>query len=232
VSYLNIRQVASYLGVSEKTVYRLLDKEEIPAVKIGRQWRFYMDDVKSWLRKEKPEASVEQYFDGSVPDISSELSINNLLKNDGIYLNIPGESKEIVFKNAVSAIKLEPGIVKNRLLSALIAREELCSTGIGQGVALPHPRHKDKFKFASSSIFLCFLENKIDFDAIDHIPVGSLFFVFAKNEKEHLHMLRVLATLFLKGEFISLLEERNVPEILNNIKQLEDKLNLQAAMKR
>jgi len=199
VSYLNIKQVAEYLGVSEKTVYRLLDKEEIPAVKVGRQWRFYMGDVESWLKKEKPEASVEQYSDDSVPDVSSEVSIHNLLKNSGICLDVSGESKEVVFKNAVTAIDLEPGIAKNELVSALIAREELCSTGIGQGIALPHPRHPNRFKFVSSSVFLCFLENKIDFDAIDHLPVSSLFFVFARNERARYFLKKSLFGFWRKG---------------------------------
>ncbi len=47
---MDIQTVAKYLGVSERTVYRLLDKEGLPGAKVGRQWRFDRQAVEEWWR--------------------------------------------------------------------------------------------------------------------------------------------------------------------------------------
>lgn len=223
MSYLNLKQVANHLGVSEKTIYRLVDRGELPAFKVGRQWRFYKQEVESWLRKEKPEACVGDYFGDSVPSIDLQLSIYGLLKKNGIFLDIPGKSVSEVFKRATDIISLEPAVERGGLLSALIAREALCSTGIGHGIALPHPRYPHKFAFANSSVALCFLENGVDFEAIDKASVDKLFFVFGRDEKEHLRILRALAILFHDDSFMHFLNQRKIEEIMQSIKLLEKK---------
>ena len=185
VTYLNITQVAKHLGVSQKTVYRLIDKGEIPAVKVGRQWRFNTLDLENWLKGRKSEVNVLEYVDGFLSNIESRLLIYNLLKNDGIFFGIPGKSRQEMLENAINIVNPEPRIDRKELLTNIIDREKLCSTGIGYGIALPHPRHPHNFVFSHSRVFLCFLANKIDFGAIDHMPVDKLFLVFARTIKEH-----------------------------------------------
>jgi excisionase family DNA binding protein len=48
---LTLEELANYLRVTEKTVYRLLDKRSIPAAKVGRQWRFDKVAIDAWLRQ-------------------------------------------------------------------------------------------------------------------------------------------------------------------------------------
>lgn len=48
---MTVAEVASYLRVTERTVYRLLKKDGIPAVKVGRQWRFERDSIDAWLER-------------------------------------------------------------------------------------------------------------------------------------------------------------------------------------
>ena len=45
---LTLKQVAQYLKVDEKTIYRLLEKGEIPAFKVGNQWRFRLHVIREW----------------------------------------------------------------------------------------------------------------------------------------------------------------------------------------
>ncbi len=227
VSLLSIKQVAKYLGVSEKTVYRLVKKGEIPAIKVGNQWRFNQQEIDGWLRLERPEAYVAEHFDEFLPESDSPLLIYSLLKKDGMFFGIPGKTREESLLNAIKVIKLDSQINRDELLSALIDRERLCSTGIGQAIALPHPRHPHEFKFTCSRMFLFFLENKVDFEAIDNLPVDKLFFIFARNIIEHLHILSALTRLFHEKEFRQLLETSINPwEVLENIKQIEGNLAL------
>jgi len=48
---LTLEEMAAYLRVTEKTVYRLLEKKEIPATRVGRQWRFDQQAIDNWLRQ-------------------------------------------------------------------------------------------------------------------------------------------------------------------------------------
>ena len=50
-SLLTLEQVAEYLNVNKFTVYRLLSKKDLPAFKVGNQWRFKRELVDAWLKK-------------------------------------------------------------------------------------------------------------------------------------------------------------------------------------
>jgi len=50
--FMTVREVADYLRVSEKTIYRLLRRGSIPATKVGRQWRFNKASIDGWLQRD------------------------------------------------------------------------------------------------------------------------------------------------------------------------------------
>ena len=50
---LTLRQVSEKLQISENTLYKLARKGEIPAIKIGNQWRFKAQDIERWLEEQK-----------------------------------------------------------------------------------------------------------------------------------------------------------------------------------
>lgn len=49
---LIIKQVADYLKVTERTIYRLAAAKQIPAFKVGGSWRFSRADIDSWIKKQ------------------------------------------------------------------------------------------------------------------------------------------------------------------------------------
>lgn len=56
---LSIDDLAEYFQVSKKTIYRLLEQKQLPAVRVARQWRFRKQDIESWLdRKASEEKSA------------------------------------------------------------------------------------------------------------------------------------------------------------------------------
>lgn len=50
-SLMNINELANYLRVTKKTIYRLLERREIPATRIGHQWRFERVSIDNWIRQ-------------------------------------------------------------------------------------------------------------------------------------------------------------------------------------
>jgi excisionase family DNA binding protein len=48
--WLSVSEIAKYLGVSNDTVYRWIDKQMMPAHRVGRAWKFKKDEVDGWVR--------------------------------------------------------------------------------------------------------------------------------------------------------------------------------------
>ena len=64
-AFLTTEEVLEYLQVNLRTVYRLIKSNSIPAVRVGRQWRFKKQDIDAWLEGRKGEPPVVMAADGS-----------------------------------------------------------------------------------------------------------------------------------------------------------------------
>jgi len=53
---LTIREIAEYLKVTERTIYRLASAKQVPAFKIGGSWRFSRQDIDAWIKRQTAEA--------------------------------------------------------------------------------------------------------------------------------------------------------------------------------
>ena len=56
---LTVKEVATFLAVTERTVYRLVKDHRLPAYKVGGQWRFKVDLIEAWMRREQALESVD-----------------------------------------------------------------------------------------------------------------------------------------------------------------------------
>ena len=57
---MTVREVASYLNVDEKTVYRLAQKGELPGFKVAGTWRFKREDIDRWIEEQKQAAAQKE----------------------------------------------------------------------------------------------------------------------------------------------------------------------------
>jgi excisionase family DNA binding protein len=57
-SFLKTEEVLTYLRVTPRTIYRLIRTGELPAVRVGRQWRFRQDDLDAWLDRQANHGGV------------------------------------------------------------------------------------------------------------------------------------------------------------------------------
>ena len=60
---MTVRDVAKYLNVDPKTVYRLAKKGELPGFKVAGTWRFQRSDLDTWIAKQKAAAATNKYGD-------------------------------------------------------------------------------------------------------------------------------------------------------------------------
>ena len=69
---LTIREVAEYLKVTEKTVYGLVQRRQIPGFKVGGQWRFRREDLDSWIASQTADTMRGKETDNGPPGGSTE----------------------------------------------------------------------------------------------------------------------------------------------------------------
>ncbi|WP_293267066.1 PTS IIA-like nitrogen regulatory protein PtsN [Neptunomonas sp.] len=129
------------------------------------------------------------------------MPILSLLSPERVLQNIEGGSKKRIIE-FVSKIIAESNdeLSAEAVFSGLISRERLGSTGIGEGVAIPHCRLAN---VQTAIGVLAYLAEPIDFDSIDSQPVDLLFFLLVPEEAcdEHLSTLGKLAEVFSQSEF-------------------------------
>jgi PTS system nitrogen regulatory IIA component len=104
----------------------------------------------------------------------------------------------------------------------LLARENLGSTGLGNGIAIPHVRNPIVLHIAKPTISLCFLEHPINFGAIDGEPVDTLFTLVSPTVRMHLHLLSRLGFVLQNPTFKAALKQRlRHDQILEELTRVE-----------
>ena len=120
-------------------------------------------------------------------------AISQILTADQILLDLDASSKKRVFEHAGMLFEQKLGMPRASIFDSLFAREKLGSTGLGQGIAIPHGRIPDGHPL--TAVFLT-LEQAIAFDAIDNQPVDILFALLVPESecKTHLKTLSLIAS--------------------------------------
>jgi PTS system nitrogen regulatory IIA component len=187
---LSVREVAKLLGVSEEAVYRLAEHDGLPVQHIGEELRVNRSELLEWATAHRISVGAELF----APESSTQLpTLADSLAAGGVVHDLPGATKAEVLEALVQAMTLPEGTDRAALLSVLEAREALGSTGIGDGIAIPHPRNPIVLRVRRPIVTLCFLATPVDFAALDGKPVFALFSLISPTPKLHLHLLSRLA---------------------------------------
>jgi PTS system nitrogen regulatory IIA component len=123
-----------------------------------------------------------------------------LLPDTHVMLDLEASSKKRVFEQAGLLFENHVGIARSVVFDSLFAREKLGSTGLGQGIAIPHGRIKG-LKHATGAFLR--LATPVPFDSPDGRPVNILFVLLVPEQatEEHLQILSELAQRFADRAF-------------------------------
>jgi nitrogen PTS system EIIA component len=121
--------------------------------------------------------------------------VAKLLAPDHVLVELTASSKKRLFEQAGLLFENHDGIARSLVFDSLFARERLGSTGLGQGVAIPHGRIKGLKEALGAFIRLA---QPIPFDAPDGAPVTLVFVLLVpeKATEKHLQILSELAQMF------------------------------------
>ncbi len=180
---LTIEEVAKYLRVSERTVYDWAQKGEIPSGKIGTVWRFKKTEIEKWVNDRLSSNSRNQDADVTV-------QVKNIISPDRIIFIDQSTKRDalvVLSENLSTAPQIKNS---DELKRAILKREELMSTAIGRGIAIPHVRLSSVTDLVVA-VGIC--KNPIiDFQAIDDEPVRLLLMIAAAYN-QHSYYLQTLS---------------------------------------
>jgi len=187
---LGVKDLSDLLDVSEKTIRRWITQKKIPAYRINGQYRFNRTEIIEWAMANRINVSANIFDE---PEQTTQTSFTEALRAGGIFYRVSGSDKESALKSVVEHIRLPEDADREYLLQFLLAREEMASTGIGDGIAIPHVRNPIVLHVTQPLVTLCFLERAIDFLSLDGQPVNCLFTLITPTVRSHLYILSRLS---------------------------------------
>ncbi|MDR2767629.1 MAG: PTS sugar transporter subunit IIA [Treponema sp.] len=178
---LTIDEVAKYLRVSERTVYDWAQKGDIPSGKFGTVWRFKKGEIERWVNNRL--SNHRSAAHGSI-QVESILSPDRVLFLDS---PVKKQALTVLAENLAAASQVKN---KSELVEEILRREELMSTAIGRGIAIPHVR------LASVTDLVVSVgiskAGIADFQSLDDEPV-RLIFMIAAAYNQHAYYLQTLS---------------------------------------
>lgn len=220
---ITVRQAASYLGVSEARVRSWIRGRGLPAHRVDE--RLHLNAIEVWEWAVENGITVSRsLLDQARREPAEVPPLSLLLREGGIHAVAGGGDKAAVLRLVVGLLPLPADADREFLINVLEAREAMGSTGIGDGIAIPHVRSPILLHVERPFVTLCMLEHPVDFDAVDRRPVHALFTVISPNIPTHLRILALLGFVLRDPGLRDLLRRRgSVEEVLGLVEMLESR---------
>lgn len=179
---LTIEEVAKYLRVSDRTVYDWAQKGEIPAGKIGTVWRFKKSEVEKWVN--------ERLSSGVKQKVENEVVVKNILSPDRVVFITQSSKRDALVELAGILSKAPQVKHEEELVSEILKREDLMSTAVGRGLAIPHVRLSSVTDLVMA-VGVC--KKPLEgFIGLDDVPV-NLIFMIAAAYNQHSYYLKTIS---------------------------------------
>jgi PTS system nitrogen regulatory IIA component len=159
-------------------------------------------------------------------DDTKEAGLSELIKRGGVFRGIRGAAPQEILTNFFERLSVPHALNKKQLLDAVLEREALMPTAIGKGIALPHPRHPLLSEPGTQFVAVAFLEQEVNWKALDNNPVHTVILFVSASAKLHLHTLSQINFFCQQESFRELLKKRSsLEEICGIIEEAEKTWN-------
>ena len=211
--WLLISDVVQLLHVPEATIYRWIRQGDIPCVVRSGKYYFKQSTLFSWA--ESKHIHIHKHLlakrNNKIIVKTSKFQLIEALKKGNVFHDVPSASKEILFQEVSLRMDL-PKPIKVCLTEQLLQRENISSTGIGNGFAIPHPKTPLGDQINQTVVGTFFLQSPLNFNAPDGLQVTVVFVLLSKDSVHHLQLL---------SQLVRLLGNSSVNELLNQSPSLE-----------
>lgn len=224
---MTIKQLATYLNVNERTVLKLVQEGMLPGVKVGNQWRFRKAMIDTWL-DDQLLGITPRYVEPPRSEAPRRmLTLASCFETSHIVPQLTSGTKtSVVVELAAHAQKL--GLVRDDtwFVGALIQRENVMPSAIGNGLAFLHTLRRHPEQVAKPFMVLGRSRLGVDFDALDGKPTHLFFVLGLKYDELHLPWMSKLVQMLGQPKVVpSLLEARDATAIYERLVDAERQLS-------
>ena len=212
---LNLEAVADYLHLTPEDVEQRVKNREIPFEKRGDRIVFRKRDIDAWASQHilgLPGQRLADYHQKSTRHarkmLVQETILPEMIQAGAIASAMSSKTKASVLRDLVTLAEKTGHLNDPKsLLASLEAREELCSTAVPGGFALPHPRAHEPYLFDTSFIVVGRHIQEIHFGAPDGQPTYLFFLICCQDDRLHLHTLARLCLIAMKTKMLEQLRD-------------------------
>ena len=227
--FLSVKQLAEHLQVSDKTIYRMLWRGDLPGRRVGSQWRFSRSEVDFWLDLRLPKLAppdlreMSRAGGGEAGPLGAALAPRNAL----IRL-APGSPSEVI-REFVDSVDFPEPVDRASLVARIREREATSSTITAQGVAFLHTARWEARVLQTSNLFaIGRLPAPMDFGSSDGDPADLLFLLLAADHRGHLALLAGSARMSRLPVILAAIRAaRSGAEVVNIVRRAEATLMLE-----
>jgi PTS system nitrogen regulatory IIA component len=212
---LNLDEVANYLHLTPADVEQRVKNREIPFEKRGDRIVFRKRDIDAWASQRilgLPGPRLADYHQETTRFTRKILPqatiLPEMLQSGAVASAMTSKTRASVLRDLVALAEKTGNLGDPKtLLASLEAREELCSTAVPGGFALPHPRSHEPYLFEVSFLVVGRPIQEIHFGAPDGRPTQLFFLLCCQDDRLHLHTLARLCLIALKTKVLDQLRD-------------------------
>jgi PTS system nitrogen regulatory IIA component len=211
---MDLEQLATYLQRDVREVSKLANRGYLPAHKVAGQWRFARAEINHWIETqlsgytEKELSALET--GGKKTD--SEVCISELLSEASIAVPLRASTRASVLKELVNLAEQTWQVYDPEgILEAIRQREEMGSTALASGVAIPHPRRPMPAALGEPVMAYGRTVSGIPFGSTHGGLTDIFFLVCSRDDQTHLRTLARLSRLLLRPGFVDELRGAETP---------------------
>jgi PTS system nitrogen regulatory IIA component len=208
---MSLEQLAVYLQRDLREVSKLANRGHLPGHKVGGQWRFARAEINQWIETQIPAYTDQQLTaleKGDTRTEESEPLVTTLLSEASMAVPLAASTRASVLKELVALAEQTWQVYDpNAILEAIRQREEMGSTGLPSGVAIPHPRRPLPNALGESVMAYGRTASGIPFSAPGGTLTDIFFLVCCRDDRTHLQVLARLSRLLLRPGFVDELRD-------------------------
>jgi len=209
---MTLAEMADYLKVARRSLTKMAERGDIPATKVASQWRFMRSVVDDWLitrMKTLPDRELENLIDTE----KLPVPLSALLRPELIRLDVEDVGVQRILR------LLTDLLIRQNLLDSpqdfverLVEREEMVSTAIFPGIAIPHARKPEECPVSEPRLVIGVSPGGADFNSLDGRPTHLFCLICANQVILHLKIIAELALVFRRPNLIERVTNAADPE--------------------
>jgi PTS system nitrogen regulatory IIA component len=211
---MDLEELARYLQRDVREVTRLASRGYLPGRKVGGEWRFSRAEITHWLETQMHAYTEEELtrLEGRPAGEEGQLLVSTLLPERCMAVPMQARTKASVLKELVSLAERSWQVYDPAaILEALKQREEMASTALESGLAIPHPHRPLPNAVAESILAFGRTSTGIPFGAPQGILTDVFFLVCCRDAGTHVKVLARISRLFLRVAFADELRAAETP---------------------